>query len=287
MAWIESHDELPTHPKTRKAARKLGVGAPQVIGHLHVLWYWCLTHRPDGRLDGMDSDDVADAAGWPDEGETFVKAMVTSGWLDDDNGTLAVHDWWDGAGKTIRRRKFATERQRRARDTSDSDEQVTEESHGSHADVTRDTQTSHGADSDSDSDKGQEPPPGGNGKPPFATTLANELKADHGWKPPDGATTYQSFQALQCEALERFPEAKHRSITLGLIAGYVDRCGATLTPEARSHTARLVSKHPATAVLHAWDQALEWGAGINGDYAKDPLAMSKYAAAILGGKDKA
>jgi len=153
MAWIESHEELPTHPKTRKAARKLGVGAPQVIGHLHVLWYWCLTHRPDGRLDGMDSDDVADAAGWPDEGETFVKAMVMSGWLDDDNGTLAVHDWWDGAGKTIRRRKFATERQRRARDTSDSDEQVTGESHDSHADVTRDTQASHGADSDSDSDK--------------------------------------------------------------------------------------------------------------------------------------
>ena len=172
MAWIESHDELPTHPKTRKAARKLGVGAPQVIGHLHVLWYWCLTHRPDGRLDGMDSDDVADAAGWPDEGEAFVKAMVTSGWLDDDNGTLAVHDWWDGAGKTIRRRKFATERQRRARDTSDSDEQVTEESHGSHADVTRDTQTSHGADSDSDSDK----------RKPLSTAVDTDDGFDHFWQ---------------------------------------------------------------------------------------------------------
>jgi hypothetical protein len=153
MAWIESHDELPTHPKTLKAARRLQVSVPQVIGHLHVLWYWCLTHRPDGRLEGMDFDDVADAAGWADEGQPFVTALLTSGWLDDDAGTLVVHDWWEGAGKTIKRRKYATSRQRRARESQSADGQVTEESRDSHGDVTRDTSVSHGADSDRDRDK--------------------------------------------------------------------------------------------------------------------------------------
>lgn len=156
MAWIESHDELPTHPKTLKAARRLNVGAPQVIGHLHFLWYWCLTHAPDGRLEGMDADDVADAAGWTGEGEAFVKALVVSGWLDDDAGMLVVHDWWEGAGKTIKRRRFATERQRRARDSQTDHGPVTDESPDSHDDVTRDKRVSHGADSDSDSDKPQE-----------------------------------------------------------------------------------------------------------------------------------
>jgi hypothetical protein len=164
MAWIESHDELPTHRKTLKAARKLKVSAPTVVGHLHFLWYWCLTHAPDGRLEEMDADDVAAAAGWDDEGEPFVKALLDCGWLDDDAGTLVVHDWWEGAGKTIKRRKFATERQRRARDTEKgggdgggSHAGHDERSRDSHGDVTRDTHAGHGADRDSDRDKNQTP----------------------------------------------------------------------------------------------------------------------------------
>jgi hypothetical protein len=150
MAWIESHEELPTHPKTRKAARRLGVSVPTVIGHLHVLWYWCLTHAPDGRLEGMDADDVADAAGWDGQDvDLFAKTMESVGFLDDEGGTLVVHDWWEGAGKTILRRKNATTRQRRARESRQSEP----ESRDSHAAVTRDTQASHGADSDIDSDR--------------------------------------------------------------------------------------------------------------------------------------
>ena len=148
MAWIESHDELPTHPKTGKLARRLGVEAPQVVGHLHFLWWWCITHRPDGILHDMDAEDIAFAAGWSGDPVAFVDALFAAGWLDDNGEILSVHDWWEGAGKTIKRRKFATERQRKARDQSTPDNG----SHDSHADVTRDTHASHGADSDSDSD---------------------------------------------------------------------------------------------------------------------------------------
>lgn len=149
MAWIESHVELPTHPKTRKAARLLDATIPTVIGHLHVLWYWCLTHRPDGELAGMDAYDIADAAAWDGEPHRLVDALELAGWLDRDGDQYTVHDWWEGAGKTVARRKFATERQRRARERAAGDRDVS----ASHALVTRDTRVSHVADSDSDRDK--------------------------------------------------------------------------------------------------------------------------------------
>ena len=126
-------------------------------------------------------------------------------------------------------------------------------------------------------------PPVGNGEP-FATTLANELKAEHGWKPPEGATLHQSFQALLREALELLPAERHRNITMGLIGNFAAKAEVELTTEARSHTARLVSTHPADAVLSAWNEAIQWGAGIGGEYVDDPLALSKYAAKVLTGK---
>ena len=36
MAWIEAHQELRNHPKTKKAARLLGISRPQMIGHLFL-----------------------------------------------------------------------------------------------------------------------------------------------------------------------------------------------------------------------------------------------------------
>jgi len=40
--YIQSHEEIATHPKTRRLARALGISLPTVIGHLHLLWWWCL-----------------------------------------------------------------------------------------------------------------------------------------------------------------------------------------------------------------------------------------------------
>ena len=294
MSWIESHDELPTHPKTRKAARKLGVNVPTTIGHLHVLWYWCLSHRPDGRLEGMDSEDIADAAEWDGDPDVFTDALTSAGWLDDDAGTLVVHDWWDGAGKTIKRRKYATERQRRARESQPDDGQVTDDepdgngddasdSRDSHGDVTRDTHDGHVADRDRDSDKDQDPPPGRNGKP-FVSKLADELREEHGFDPEERQTWSKAFHDLLAYALEHLPEERHHSTAMGVIFGYAEKSKVQVTREARNHTARLVATHPPLKVLNAWDQAIQWGAGIDGEHGKDALALSKYAAAVLAGK---
>ena len=119
MAWIESHQSLKDHPKTKRAARKLGIGVPALIGHLHCLWWWALEYAPDGNLAGFDAEDIAEAALWDGEPARFVTALMECGpgdhvgFLDtDEDGNLLVHDWQDYAGKLIERRRSDAARKR-------------------------------------------------------------------------------------------------------------------------------------------------------------------------------
>lgn len=64
MAWIESHQELWRHPKTKKLARLLQISIPTAVGHLHGLWYWAMDFAQDGDLSSYDAEDIADAVMW-------------------------------------------------------------------------------------------------------------------------------------------------------------------------------------------------------------------------------
>jgi len=129
--WIESHQDLRSNPKTRRAARALETTVPALMGHLHCLWHWALDHAEDGDVSPFDADDLADAAGWEGEAQTFVDALTNcgpgekAGFLepdgligDPDDGKrspLALHDWWEYAGKLIAKRRKDAERKARAR----------------------------------------------------------------------------------------------------------------------------------------------------------------------------
>ena len=106
MAWIPSHQELRSHPKTRKAARRAGVSLPTMIGHLHLLWYWALDLAEDGDLAKFDDEDIADGAGWEDDPEVFVQALVQCG-SGGGQGFLTadrrLHDWDEYGGKYAKR----------------------------------------------------------------------------------------------------------------------------------------------------------------------------------------
>ena len=142
MAWIPSHQELKDHPKTKRLRRALGVGLPQAIGHLHMLWWWALDYAEDGRLSKWTADDIADAAGWEGEAKQFVDALVESGFLDRDGDTLMVHDWDEYLGRLLDKRRKNAERKRRSRENA---EGGSGESRGSHAGQERDGQGSHRA----------------------------------------------------------------------------------------------------------------------------------------------
>lgn len=113
--WIESHQELGRHPKTRKLARMLGVSIPTAIGHLHLLWWWAVDYAPDGALGRFDPADIADATMWEGDPAQLVTALRDAGWLDDTDGGPQIHDWADYAGRLLERRRADTARKRSTR----------------------------------------------------------------------------------------------------------------------------------------------------------------------------
>ncbi len=118
MAWVESHQELGRHPKTRRASKLLSVSRAAVIGHLHCLWWWALDFAQDGVLTKFEADEIADACLWDGEPEALVAGLVGAGFLDAVEGQLVVHDWGDYAGRLIERRTSDAERKRRERESA-------------------------------------------------------------------------------------------------------------------------------------------------------------------------
>lgn len=117
--WIESHQELGRHPKTRKAARLLGISRVTMVGHLHFLWWWSLDFAQDGTLNNFDNDELAEAAEWEGDPDVFVAALVGAGFIEEP--ARALHDWHDYAGKLLEQRKANAEKQKRWRERNKTD----------------------------------------------------------------------------------------------------------------------------------------------------------------------
>jgi len=115
--WIESHQELGSHPKTQKLARILGLSKPTVVGHLQYLWWWATDYAQEGDLSRFDPLDIAIGAEWEGNPDLFLDALIRAGFVDrdEDGGGLSIHDWHDYAGKLIERRAKNAERMRAAR----------------------------------------------------------------------------------------------------------------------------------------------------------------------------
>lgn len=113
MAWIEIHQSLPSHRKTSRLMRELGIKTrAQAVGHLVMLWLWALDNAPDGNLAALDINDMAEAAGWTGKADKLWQALVNSGFLDVDG---RVHDWDAYAGRLIDKRAANAKRNREAR----------------------------------------------------------------------------------------------------------------------------------------------------------------------------
>lgn len=94
MSWIQAHQELGSHYKTKRLARTLDITVPQAVGHVMLLWWWCVDYAPDGNLEGFDHVEIAEAAQWPGDPEAFVEALqgcgrIGPGFLDG----LKINDW--------------------------------------------------------------------------------------------------------------------------------------------------------------------------------------------------
>jgi len=137
MAYVEAHAGLRDHLKTKKVARLLGVPKVQVIGHMLCLWWWCQEYAQDGDLSSFDAADIAEAAEYEGDPQTFVDALLNcgvkggAGFLhqDLDTGALLINDWYQYGGKLFVQRAQSAERMRnmraRSANKTDSDANVT------------------------------------------------------------------------------------------------------------------------------------------------------------------
>lgn len=127
--WIESHQSLRDHPKLIRAARRLKITRPQLIGHLHCLWWWALDYAQDGDLSAYAVEDIADAADWTGDAADFVGALAETARIGDrpgflekqESGAFLIHDWYDYAGKLLDKRAIDAARKRASRRQDSSD----------------------------------------------------------------------------------------------------------------------------------------------------------------------
>ena len=110
MAWIESHQALKDHPKTFKLAKELAVSLPEVIGHLHCLWWWSLDYAPDGDLSRFEAEVIARGCLWEGDPKSFVNGLTEAGFLDRVDETMKLHDWEEYAGRFLRANSARQER---------------------------------------------------------------------------------------------------------------------------------------------------------------------------------
>ncbi|MCR9294591.1 MAG: hypothetical protein NXI32_17880 [bacterium] len=84
-----------THLKFELLANLLDLPKWQVVGLLESLWLFAQYHAIDGDLSNFKSKEIAAWMQWRGDAEKMVSALVESGWLDQDEQNLVIHDWQD------------------------------------------------------------------------------------------------------------------------------------------------------------------------------------------------
>lgn len=112
MAWIETHQELPEHPKTDALMDALGCERPTAVGHVIMSLLWALRYAHDGVIIPKRLGAIARGAGWASEPLAFASAMVEAGWWDVIAEGWKLHDWDVYAGMLIAKREKDAARKR-------------------------------------------------------------------------------------------------------------------------------------------------------------------------------
>lgn len=116
MAWIELHQGMPGHRKTRRVKSILEIDTPTAVGHMCLLWLWALDNAEDGSIGGMLNQEIADVCEYKGDADTFVEALVEAGYLIKTEDDLVLHDWADYCGRLMDKREQNRHRQQRYRE---------------------------------------------------------------------------------------------------------------------------------------------------------------------------
>lgn len=95
------------HPKMNRLMRLIGRSRPSTVGLMEMFWIWVGQYCPDGNLTKVVSD-IESAIEWDGNEGDFLEALIGSGFVDDDNGRVVVHDWDDHCPEYIKKRRRRT-----------------------------------------------------------------------------------------------------------------------------------------------------------------------------------
>lgn len=123
MAWFAVHLSI-YGAKLREMYHRLGCSEYEAVGILNALWGWGLSNaEKDGFLPFAGKDEIARflysrSAGSSLQPEKIVSALVATGWLDETEKGICIHDWdtWQEQWyKALERRKKDAQRKRESR----------------------------------------------------------------------------------------------------------------------------------------------------------------------------
>ena len=130
MAWIKIKDTIDG-PKLRELYKRLGVSKFEATGILVFLWQWGLQNADEqGHLISADRDDVerylhgASAGCSVGESDIF-NALLETGWIDEKDGELFLHDWGTWQKEWYRyKEKLKKDAERKRRSTQEKADEV-------------------------------------------------------------------------------------------------------------------------------------------------------------------
>ena len=99
MSWIAVHDDV-LGGKLRGLRKKLNCSEAEALGLLTYLWLWARKNADrNGLLLNTDVDDIEDVVkpilSYGINSHDAVTSLIETGWLDDLDGSIYVHDWFE------------------------------------------------------------------------------------------------------------------------------------------------------------------------------------------------
>lgn len=86
--------ETLRHPKTHDLASRLGCERPTALGYLMLLWDLTAEVAIAGDIGKWPNGAISGGCDWRGDADRFIRALVDSGWLDEDEEhRLVIHDW--------------------------------------------------------------------------------------------------------------------------------------------------------------------------------------------------
>lgn len=92
-----------THPKLYDLCERLQCSRPAAIGYLELLWGGTSEHAPQGDVGKYTDGAIARWCDWDGEPEAFIRAMIDSKWIDEnEEHRLVIHGWQEHAPNFVR-----------------------------------------------------------------------------------------------------------------------------------------------------------------------------------------